>query len=171
MIKKVYICIMFLTGHIWRRSWQQSSWSWWHSNWRLLLDSRHRSVLWRYVFWLKEHWDVIRKKKRRNKEKFARGWKKKRWRNDGVLSRTTLIHALNLSTIHFNNYSRGRTVYSSNRPNFLNIYRRYETPLGETAVDLINARGVYLILGVQKGAFNRYKEAFKRERRFFSHVQ
>ena len=74
-------------------------------------------------------------------------------------------------TIHFNNYSRGSTVYSSNRPNFLNIYRRYETPLGETVVDLINARGVYLILGVQKGAFNRYKEAFKRERRFFLHVQ
>ena len=55
--------------------------------------------------------------------------------------------------------------------NFLNIYRRYETPLGDTVVDLINARGVYLILGVQKGAFNRNKEAFKRERRFFSHVQ
>ena len=115
---------------------------------------------------------LFEKKKRRNKEKFARAWwKKKRWRDDGVLSRTTLIHALNLSTIHFNNYSRGRTVYLSNRPNFLNIYRRYETPLGETVVDLINARGVYLILGVQKGAFNRYKEAFKRERRFFSHVQ
>ena len=35
-----------------------------------------------------------------------------------------------------------------------------------TVNDLINARGVYLILGVQEGAFNRW-EAFKRERRLF----
>ena len=32
-----------------------------------------------------------------------------------------------------------------------------------TVNDLINAQGVYLILGVQEGAFNRW-EAFKRER-------
>ena len=36
-----------------------------------------------------------------------------------------------------------------------------------TVNDLINARGVHLILGVQEGAFNRW-EAFKRERRLFS---
>ena len=36
-----------------------------------------------------------------------------------------------------------------------------------TVNDLINARGVNLILGVQVGAFNRW-EAFKRERRLFS---
>ena len=36
-----------------------------------------------------------------------------------------------------------------------------------TVNDLINARGVYLILGVQEWAFNRW-EAFKRERRLFS---
>ena len=80
----------------------------------------------------------------------------KRWRNDGVLSRTlALMLAWNLFTINFNNYSTRTHGNSSNRPNFLIIYRRYETPLGETVVDLINARGVYLILGVQKGAFKR----------------
>jgi len=63
--------------------------------------------------------------------------------------------ALNLFTINFNNYSTRTHGNSRNRPNFLIIYRRYETPLGETVVDLINARGVYLILGVQKGAFKR----------------
>ena len=36
-----------------------------------------------------------------------------------------------------------------------------------TVNDLINARGVYLILGVQEGVFNRW-EAFKRERHLFS---
>ena len=36
-----------------------------------------------------------------------------------------------------------------------------------TVNDPIKARGIYLILGVQEGAFNRW-EAFKRERHFFS---
>ena len=36
-----------------------------------------------------------------------------------------------------------------------------------TVNDLINAQGIYLILGVQVGAINRW-EAFKRERRLFS---
>ena len=43
----------------------------------------------------------------------------------------------------------------------------YELFFQNTVNDLINARGVYLILGVQEGAFNRW-EAFKRERRLFS---
>ena len=68
--------------------------------------------------------------------------------------------AWNLFTINFNNYSTRTYGNSSNRPNFLIIYRRYETLLGETVVDLINARGVYLILGVQKGAFKRERAVY-----------
>ena len=45
--------------------------------------------------------------------------------------------------------------------------KQIEVTLIHTVNDLINARGVYLILGVQEGAFNRW-EAFKRERRLFS---
>ena len=49
-----------------------------------------------------------------------------------------------------------------------NIFARLmETHQRNTVNDLINPRGVYLILGVQEGAFNRW-EAFKRERRLFS---
>ena len=44
---------------------------------------------------------------------------------------------------------------------------RYMRELWLTVNDLINARDVYLILGVQEGAFNRW-EAFKREGRLFS---
>ena len=44
---------------------------------------------------------------------------------------------------------------------------RYIRELWLTVNDLINARGVYLILGVQEGVFNRW-EAFKREGRLFS---
>ena len=43
----------------------------------------------------------------------------------------------------------------------------YELFFQNTVNDLINAWGVYLILGVQEGAFNSW-EAFKRERRLFS---
>ena len=45
--------------------------------------------------------------------------------------------------------------------------KQIEVTLIRTVNDLINARGVYLILGVQEAAFNRW-EAFKRERRLFS---
>ena len=36
--------IMFLTGNIWRRSGQQLHW--WHSNWRLLFESRVMFLWW-----------------------------------------------------------------------------------------------------------------------------
>ena len=65
------------------------------------------------------------------------------------------LHGICLLLILTVIYSTGTHGNSGKRPNFLIIYRRYETPLGETVVDLINARGVYLILGVQKGAFKR----------------
>ena len=77
------------------------------------------------------------------------------------------LHGICLLLILTVIYSTRTHGNSSKRPNFLIIYRRYETPLGETVVDLINARGVYLILGVQKGAFKR-QEAFKRERAVYS---
>ena len=50
---------------------------------------------------------------------------------------------------------------------FTNIKTKGTNVKLTTVNDLINARTVYLILGVKVGAFNRW-EAFKRQRRLFS---